>query len=196
MKTGSRLLAALLVLGLAACAQPPVPQDRFFRLQVEAPQSAAAALDGVVEVDRLGAEGLTAGRAIVYTDASSPNLAQEFFYDFWVEPPGDMLRDILVKYLRNAGVADALITPDSRANSDFNLVGRINRLEIVRGDAPLGVAEIEFSLTSSATGKLLMVKNYVSTVAVSDGSVPAGVGAINEGISQIFNQLTTDLRNL
>lgn len=196
MKTGSRLLAALLLLGVAACAQPPVPQDRYYRVQVEAPQAGAQKLNGVVELDRLGAEGLISGRAIVYTEATSTNLAQEFFYDFWVEPPGDMLRDSLIKYLRGAGVAKALVTPDSRAASDFTLVGRINRLEMVRGNAPLGVAEIEFSLTRSSTGTLLMVQNYLATVEAANDSVPAGVAAINKGVAQIFGQLMADLRKL
>lgn len=196
MKTCSRILAAFLMFGLAACAQPPVPQDRFFRLQVEAPQPASAALGGIVEIDRLGAEGLTSGRAIVYTDAGSPSLAQEYNYDFWIEPPGDMLRDALIKYLRNAGVAEALVTPDSRAEADYNLVGRIERLEIVRGSSPFGVAEIEFSLTSTSTGTLLMIESYVAIIDAPDGTVPGGVFAINQGVAQIFGQLTADLRNL
>lgn len=189
-------VAVTLVIGLAACAQPPVPQDRFFRLQIDAPQTASTSLSGVVEVDRLGAEGLIAGRAIVYTDAASPNMAQEFFYDFWLEPPGDMLRDVLIRYLRASGVAKALVTPDSRATTDYILVGRINQLEIVRGDAPLGVVDIEFSLTRNSTGSLLMVENYRTSVAASDGSVAAGVAAINAGVGQIFEDLAADLRTV
>lgn len=191
----SRTLSAiLLVVLVGACAQPPVPQDRYYRLQLESPSAGAVVLDGVVEIDRLGAGGLTAGRAIIYTDEASPGLAQEFFYDFWVEPPGDMLRDALIDHLRAAGVAGAIVTPEARAEATYNIYGRIDRLELVRGPSPKGVVDLEFSVTHARSGKLVMVNSYAVGVDAADGGVSAGVAAVNQGVAAVFERFVADLR--
>ena len=56
---GFVLLGAFLF--LAGCAQPPVPQDRDYRIEAPAPSNGGLLLPGTVEVDRFGAEGLASG---------------------------------------------------------------------------------------------------------------------------------------
>jgi len=118
MKTLPRTYAVALVvisvlvtgLSLAGCSAPSVPQDRYYRINLEMPASGAIVLNGVVEMDRFVAVGLAAGRAIVYTSDSNAQFLQEYNYDFWHEPPAIMLRDALLDYLRAAHVAGALVT--------------------------------------------------------------------------------------
>ena len=55
---------ALLV---TACTQPELPQDHYYRLNVASPQQVSLKLDGVLEVERFRADGLTSGRPIVYS---------------------------------------------------------------------------------------------------------------------------------
>ena len=187
-----------LVLGLAvfvtACAQPPVPQDRYYRIDVADPQPGPRILDGVVEIDRMSAEGLISGRAVVYSEAASPTLVQEYYYDYWTEPPSDMLRDALIDYLRAADAAEAVVTPESRVDSDFTLNGRIHRIEHVRGGEPKGIVDIELSVTHTRTGKLMMVRSYAVGVGATDGSVSSAVLAINQGVAAIFERFLADLQ--
>ncbi|MEQ8665760.1 MAG: ABC-type transport auxiliary lipoprotein family protein [Rhodospirillales bacterium] len=189
-----RWVALGMVALVAACAQPPVPQDRYYRIDVSAAASGAPILIGVLEVERLAAEGLASGRAVVYSEADNPQLAQEYFYDFWIEPPSDMLRDELVDFLRASGAATAIVTPETRADADYVLTGRINRLEHVRGPKAKGVIDLELAVTHARTGKLVMVNSYAVGVGASDGSVASGIAALNQGVAAIFERFLADLK--
>jgi len=189
------LVIALLVAGVSACSQPPVPQDRYYRIDAPAVEAQAPVLRGVLELDRLAAEGLTSGRAIIYSDESSPGLLQEYFYDFWVEPPDVMVRDALINYLRKAGVAEAVVSPEVRADADYTLAGRIDRMELVRGAEPKAVIDLELAITNARTGKLVMIHSYALGVAATDNSVPAGVVAMEQGVAAIFERFLNDMRS-
>ncbi len=188
------IVLTFLGLAVAACAQPPVPQDRYYRINVPPVEAGTPVFKGVLELDRLAAEGLTSGRAIVYSDESSPGLVQEYFYDYWVEPPNVMVRDALIGYLRKAGIAEAVVSPEVRADADYTLAGRIDRMELVRGAEPKGVVDIELAITNARTGKLVMINSYALGVAASDNTVPAGVVAIDQGVAAIFERFLDDLK--
>ena len=135
---------------LAACSQPPVPQDHYYRLQVALPGTALASprLPGVLEIPRFSAEGLMAGRPIVFSEATDPAEVNAYYYHFWLEPPGVMLRDQLVAYLRAAGVARTVVTPELRLEPDFVLTAKIKRIEQVRGASPKVVIALDVAVNS------------------------------------------------
>ena len=95
MKRSLQAMIFLVAPVLAACAQPPLPQDHFYRLSVGAPGNPRAEprFKGTLEVGRFVADGLTAGRPVVYSMADRPNELREYRYHFWTEPPPTMLRD-------------------------------------------------------------------------------------------------------
>jgi len=172
----------------------PVPQDRYYRIGVPPVETGAPVFEGVLELDRLSAEGLTSGRAIVYSDSASPDLVQEYFYDYWVEPPSVMVRDALIAYLRRAGVAEAVVSPEVRAEANYTLAGRIDRMELVRGPEPKGVIDIELAITNARTGKLVMINSYALGVQAADNSVAAGIAAIDQGMAAVFERFLQDIR--
>ena len=197
----TKTLAAVVVLVavvLGACAQPPVPQDRFYRLQVAPPDTGLAAprLDGMLEVDRFAADGLFAGRPIVYSDASRSHEVTEYHYHFWTEPPPSMLRDQLVEYLRAAGVARTVVTPEMRVEPDFVLAGKIKRLEQVVGAPPRAAVSLELGLRRGATGELLLLRTYAEEVTAGAPTVSAAVLAVNEALARIYAKFITDLSRL
>ena len=96
----SSLSIAAVALGLGACAQPEIPQDKYYRLNVTTSAKAAVKLDGVLEVERFRADGLISGRPIAYSE--NKGHLSEYHYHFWVEPPVDLLQDAMVSFLRNA----------------------------------------------------------------------------------------------
>ncbi len=188
--------AALAVsLVLAACSQPPVPQDRYYRLDVPQAASTGTILPGTLQMEPFITEGLTAGRAIIYVASESSTTMQEYNYDFWAEPPATMLRDELMAYLRDAGVADNIVVPETRAEADYIFSGRIDRLELIKGPEPKAFVELEMAVTRESGGTVILVRSYDVTVEASDATVRAGVDAANRAITTIFQQFLSDLRD-
>ena len=193
------LVAVLLVVAglLSACGVPPsVPQDRYYRIDVASPDAGSAVLNGVVEMDRFGAEGLSSGRAIVFVAQGEGLALQEYNYDFWIEPPSVMLRDALIGYLRAANVAQVFVNPEMRANAPYLMTGRIHRLETLWDNSPAAAVELELALTDTRTGAIKLVRSYMVEVPAEDGTVKAAVEAANTAVSDIFARFLSDLRAL
>ncbi len=189
--------ALLAVFVLGACSQPELPKDNFYRLQVSQPAGEGKALfSGGVEVERFVADGLTASRPIVYSDSDKPNQVRTYHYHMWTEPPVAMLRDQLVDYLRQAGIADRVVTPELRGNARYALIGKIKRLEKIVGSRPRAVLELELGLLEDKTGKLIFLDSYRVEQTATSGSVGDAVVALNQGLSEIFARFVADLRAL
>ena len=190
----SAFVAISLSFMISACAQAPMPQDRYYRIDVSAAVAGAPLLPGTLQMEPFITEGLTAGRAIIYVEVEGATTMQEYNYDFWAEPPGTMLRDELMAYLRDANVAQNIVTPELRAQADYIFSGRIDRLELIRGPEPKAFVELELAVTKDSNGKVTLVKSYGVSVGASDATVKAGVDAANRGIDAIFAQFLADLR--
>ena len=178
-----------------------VPQDTFYRFEVGTPENALSTprLHGTLEIERLSADGLTAGRPIVYSRSDRPRELQEYHYHFWTEPPPIMLRDQLVTYLRGAKVATAVVTPETRVAAEYALTGKIKRLERVIGASPgtaKAVVELELGVRQTTGERLLFLETYrVATVATAD-TVSAEVDAMNEALNQIFALFVADFSKI
>lgn len=182
---------------VAACGSaPPVPEDQFYRLKAVRAESAAPAkllFPGTVEIDRFVADGVTAGRPIVYSEAGKPYQVREYHYHFWTQPPTVMLRDELVSYLRVAKIAKAVVTPEMRVNADYVLTGKIIRLEKVVGTPAKAVLEIELGVRKATGGGLVFLETY-RIEAVADGpGVDDAVHALNAALSTVYGRFVTDL---
>ena len=190
---GRGILAALVLGFHAACGQPELPADHYYRLQPAAPAPLAQPiLKGTVEIGRFAADGVVAGRPIVYTEPGQPHQVKEYHYHFWTEPPTLLLRDHLIGYLRAARAAGTVTTPDMRAASDYQIAGRIIRLEKVEGSSPKGVLEIELGVRSNA-GKIVLLEVYKVEIAASNNSVDAAVRALNAALDKAYAQFAADL---
>lgn len=192
------LLAMLLVVAVAGCSQPPLPKDHFYRLQVAPPSALAAAplLQGTLEVGTFIADGLTAGRPIVYSDSQRPHEVLEYHYHFWTEPPTIMLRDQLVDYLRAAGVATNVVTPEMRIEPDYAITAKIKRLEKIVGTPPRAAVELELGLRRTAEGRLMFVGTYGLEVEAASATVGAAVIAANEALGRIFGKFVADISGI
>ena len=179
---------------LAACGSAaPVPEDQFYRLAVSQPASSKTLFPGIMEVDRFVADGLTAGRPIVYSETGKPFQVKEFHYHFWTQPPTVMLRDELVSYLRARKVSDTVVTPEMRVTPDYILTGKIKRLEKVVGDPPKAVLELELSLRKASGDKILHLDTY-RVETVSDGpGVDDAVKSLNTALTSIYGKFVHDL---
>ncbi len=187
--------ALAMVFLLGACSQPELPKDNFYRLQASQPQGGDKALfSGGIEVERFVADGLIASRSIVYSDSEKPNQVRKYHYHMWTEPPVVMLRDQLVDYLRQTGIADTVVTPELRGNARYALIGKIKRLEKIAGPRPSAVLELELALLEDRTGKLIFLDSYRVEQAAASGSVGDAVVAMNQALSEIFARFVAGLR--
>ena len=179
---------------LAACGSAaPVPEDQFYRLVISAPSPSKTLFPGIMEVDRFVADGLTAGRPIVYSETGKPFQVKEFHYHFWTQPPTVMLRDELVSYLRARKISDTVVTPEMRVTPDYVLIGKIKRLEKVLGDPPKAVLELELGLRKESGDKILHLETY-RVETMSDGpGVDAAVKSLNTALTTIFGKFVHDL---
>ena len=189
------MLAAVVL--FAACAPEPVPQDNFYRLSVpQADPADRPALDGILEVERFGADGLSGGRPIVYSRADTPSRLNEYHYHLWVEPPSVMVQDRFVAFARNAGLAATVVTPDMRVEPEYILTGRILRFEQVLGDAPQAVVGLEIGVRAVADGRIVLLRAYERGVPAADASVPAAVRSFDAALADIMQAFAADLRSL
>ena len=123
------VFVAMAALGGCLGSAPPVPRDHFYRIQATAPPGAAERhLPGVLSVRPLEADGLLRERPLVFGATARPHKMQQHDYHYWTDPPPRMLQGQLVDYLRQSGVARAVVTPDLRIPPDFEVLGRIKRL--------------------------------------------------------------------
>jgi ABC-type uncharacterized transport system auxiliary subunit len=188
------LLAAL----LSGCAAPTVaPQDSFYRLgEPESVAPAAAALDGTLVVARFLADGLLGERSLVYVKENSPQLLRQYSYHFWSESPTRMIQDRTVEYLRRAGVATMVTTPEFRAAADYQLTGKIRRLEQIRGSAPAVVVSLEFGLFRVRDSRLLHLHTYEQMLDVDGNDVASAASAMSAALLNILSRLSEDLSRL
>lgn len=180
---------------LAGCSQAPVPQDQFYRLEMAKPAApSAVSRRGTIEVARFVADGVTARRAIVFSQSDRPNQLQPHHYHFWTEPPPILLQNQLVTYLRAAKSAERVVTPALRVEPEFIVAGSIRQFEQVRGNPGGVVVELELSLKERRTERLLHHETYRVEAPTTNPSPPAAAAALSRSISEIFSQFAADIR--
>ena len=187
----NRLGALSLLLALAACAGPAAPPDVFWRLEPAAAQHLAQPpLPGVLEVQRLTADGVLDERAITFA-AKDGGALSHYKYDLWSEPPGLMLQDRLARFLAQAGAADRVLTPELGVLADWTLRGKVRRLEVLADSSKVAV-EMELGVVSARTGALVLLERYAVLLPAGSG-VEGSVAAMEKGASDIFARFLADL---
>lgn len=195
--TRQRLVFSFLLL-LPGCAPPSVlPQDSFYRMvEPESVVTSDAMLDGIVVVPRFLADGLVSERHVVYVQANSSQVLRQYNYHFWSEPPTRMVQEKTVDYLRRAGVATTVVTPEFRAAADYQLTGKIKRLEHIRGRSPGVVVSLEFGLHRVRDNRLLHLKTYLQELAIDSDDVGSATSAMGSAVLMILSRLAEDLSRL
>jgi ABC-type uncharacterized transport system auxiliary subunit len=184
----------LFLLGGCFNSAPPVPRDHYYRVLITAPaHNEIPILQGVLEVSPLEADGLLRERPLLYSTSGHSFDMQQHDYHYWVDPPPRMLQVQLIDYLRNSGLAASVITPDLRVKADYQLSGRIKRLERLLGSGmPRVVAELELALVESASKRLILVRSYTAEVGSADESVASSITALNAALAEIFERFLID----
>ncbi len=152
-------------------------------------------LPGVVSVAPLEADGLLRERPLLFSTSQRPHEVQQYVYHYWSDPPPRMLQDQLAAYLRQSRLASAVVTPSLRVRPDFEVIGRIKRLERTLDGASPGVSvELELALIEPAENRLLVIRSYAAARTAQDTSVQASVVALNHAVTEVFGRFLADAR--
>lgn len=194
------LIALLFVAPLlAGCfgQAPPLPRDHYYRILVphQTGDRAGPVLTGVVSVPPLEADGLLRERPLLFSATGAAHEMQQHDYHHWSDPPTRMLQGELASYLRQSRFGETVVTSDIRIRPDFEVVGRIKRLERLFGDGtPRVAAELELALIHLADNRMLVINTYSVEQSSHGGSVEASVMALNQAVTEIFGRFLEDAR--
>jgi ABC-type uncharacterized transport system auxiliary subunit len=194
-----KLSRGFLVIGfvgvLTACAQAPVPDDHYYRLNLSKDSSSPGVkLEGIVEVERFVADGLLDSRPILFSSSANSTEVQSYHYHFWSLPPSIMLQNALTAQLQRSNAAKSIVTPNLRIEPDFVLSGKIFRFEQIRGQNNEIIVSLELGLKNTKIDKLIHLNTYTAEVSSNDASVSSAVTAFSTGIDKIINTFMADLR--
>ncbi len=184
---------------LAGClgSAPPVPRDHYYRLLVPTPEQSAgeAPLPGIMTVELLQADGLLRERPLLYSESGESYELQQHNYHYWNDAPPRMLQDQMVTYLRRSGVSRQVVTPDMRIRADYQVSGKVRRLERLLGGGPPRVfVEIELALLRLSDDPVLVVETFSAEETAADESVDASIVALNRATAEIFDRFLAQVR--
>ncbi len=191
-------VAAAMAAGLAACTAPPLPADQFYRLTPTPPLPLPGppVLEGNLMVERPEADGLLAGRPIVFTTGDPESPLIEYDYLLWEKAPALLVRDGLIDCLSDANVAGTVTADTLRVRADTVLTGRIERLERIESTPPRAVIALRLGIADNRTGELQMLRTYTAERVAADDSMAATVAAFNAAFSEVCADLVTEIAGL
>jgi len=193
------VLCSLVAALLGGCfgAAPPVPRDHYYRILVPPPKAEAVGEDllGVVSIPPFEASGLLRERPLLFSAGEQSLEIQQHDYHYWTDPPPQMLQAQLASYLRQVGLADTVVTPAMRIRPDFEVAGRIKRLErLLDGHSARVAAELDLALIDLTGRRLTVMKTYAVERNCPDDSINGAIIALNQAVTQIFDQFLADAR--
>jgi cholesterol transport system auxiliary component len=127
---------------------------------------------------------------------TGPNSYQTDFYDQFFAPPGELLRDALIRWLDGTGLFVSVARGGVPA-PDFVLDVQLERLYGDRVDphAPKAVLGFVARLVDAREldGALVFERRYEEAEPAADGSAQALVGAWNRALARALDALAHDL---
>jgi ABC-type uncharacterized transport system auxiliary subunit len=189
-----RLLFLLPIIPLlAGCfgSAPPLPRDHYYRLLVSSPVDITVERPpaGVMRVELLQADGLLRERPLLFSESGASHEVQQHNYHYWTDAPPRMLQEQLVAYLRKSKIARAVVTPDMRVRADYQISGKVKRLERLLGGGPPRVfVELELALVRLSDNALLIVDNFADEEPEAGKGVGAAIMALNKATGRVFSR--------
>lgn len=188
------LIAATVILaGCFGSAPPPPPRDRYYRLLVSTSSATVPTpIPGVLLVKRLDADALLRERPILFSMSGKSYELQQHDYHYWTDPPPGMMQSQMATYLRRRGVARTVVTPNMRIRADYEIGGRIKRLERLLGGGPPRVfVEIELAMVRLSDGQPVVIDTYSAERVAADASVQSSVTAMSAALGDIFERFVS-----
>ncbi len=191
----------LLILGLVACASPPLPDDHYYRLDIGAPGTAPATTPPLIDslnVRRINMVGIYGERPLLYSSVQAPTELRQYHYHYWADNPARLIQEQLVEYLRAARLARVVTATanDTGAVTQYQLDGTLLRFEqILDGNRAHAQVVMDLTLQRTADGQRVFRKRYRADILAHDSTPLATTQALGQALTQCYAAFSTDLRN-
>ena len=179
---------------VAGCVSGPPPQSAYYTLAPAVTATTRAKpLVGTILVNRLSARGLTGGRQIVFRDRAHPFQVQRYHYRYWADAPTVLIQDRLVQSLRQAGIADYVITPAERAKADWIVSGNLLMFEHhPYARPPVVVVELELGIVRSKCREPVFLKRYSVQEPAPNNQIEQAIPAFERALTRLIDQFLQD----
>lgn len=193
------LLPVLLFLLGGCSATKPVPEDRFYQLELgsRAVQPARPLFGGRLDVEHVTADPLRSGRAVLYRERRTPLEVRRYHYEFWVEQPPRMVHQALLEQLRVGGITAPLPRSGLRGEGQYTLKTRLKRFErLVGGGLPWVEIEMQASVYENGSGQPVWSNSYLRQQESVAADMHATAAAMQACLADILDTMVQDLAAL
>jgi ABC-type uncharacterized transport system auxiliary subunit len=184
------VLVSLAAMFLSACGSGrPI---HYFTMQLPpVPVPSAGVYPVTLLVGRINAPEILQDEPIVYR--SGPNEVGTYQYHQWVEPPTQLVKDMLIHSLRASGKYRSVDQLGSSVQGDYVLHGKLDDFEEVDTGSIAALVSMEFELFDRKTGKTVWTHYYTDSTPVQGKEIPDVVSALNRNLVQGLNVITSGL---
>ncbi len=183
---------------LAGCGSPPpAPADHFYRLVLpEQVQYHGVPGAEVITVGAFLAEGLYNERALLSSIDNPSRELEQSYYHFWITSPPGLLRDYLVRLLRQAGVSPLVLT-GAGPGRGLRIAGRVLAFERqAAGDQASAHVALELRVDGPGDDLPLLLREYHASRPVLGPAMTDVVAAFNAAVDGIYGDFLRDLGEL
>ncbi len=114
-------------------------------------------------------------------------------YQRWVEPPTEMIQDVLFRTLRSSGRYSAVYAQRSSVRGDYLLHGRLYDFKEISGSPMSARLSLDLDLRDTKTGATVWTHIYNHDEPVSGKDVSAVVAALNRNVQRATNEFSASL---
>lgn len=186
-----------ILVALAGCGAPTVPDFTYFRLPPSQPLEPehAPLFSAPIVVDAFGADGLYADQALIYAIDPDAQQLRQYHYHLWTDPPTRILQRRLIAQLRAAHVA-AQVTDELPASQPaIRVRGIILRFDRVPTAAGGYSAVVALKLRADGVDGVPLVDDYYrAEVPATGAELKATVAAYGNALDTLFAKFEADLR--
>jgi ABC-type uncharacterized transport system auxiliary subunit len=192
-----RAKTAVIFLALAAVAMggcAAVPATKFYQLTVPGDMGAGGQGNGIAVtllVGPIGGSHVYRDDRLIYGNGSEELGAYE--YERWVEPPVEMIQEMLLRELRMSGRYRGVYTLGSAAHGDYVLRGNLYDFKEVSGNPLSARVTLDLELRDTKGGTDVWTHHYTHDEPVNGKDVAAVVSALDRNVQEGIREALASL---
>ena len=114
-------------------------------------------------------------------------------YERWIEPPTEMIQEVLFRSLRSSGRFRSVYPQRSSMRGDYLLRGRLYDFKEITGSPMAARLSIDIELRDTKTGTTVWTHSYNHDEPVSGKSVSALVDALDHNVQRFTTEISASL---
>lgn len=191
-KRAGAIILAIALGGVCGCGA--VPPSKYYQLSAPRETSSPVAGDPIpvtLLVGPLRSSHLYREDRLVYATASEQMGTYQVHR--WVEPPTEMMRELLWRSLRESRRFSGVSLLSSNSRGDFLLQGYLYDFKEISGPALAARVNLELELREIKTGAVVWAHDYVQDEPVSGKGVPAVAAALDQNAQRVVSEAAVSL---